>query len=411
MRSKAHPAFPSRLLWCSVSALLILATWSATPAWAQSAPPSGVVLADPSLAEETSPSGENIAGPVGEIVTASCASCGSGGIGLGHAHGGGLLGGCCSTCGSECVPGRFHTCFCTSDHMVGRMLCCLYECLCCPDPCYEPCWIAAANSAMFADSPRPVSHMRLRWDSGYNFEFPDRAEYFWARADGDGKGPSPIIPGRSRLRYMEFTYYTEAAAGPFGAFVEIPYRRVENEVYKHESGFADMNVGTKSVLIDCELLLLTFQFKTYIPIGQAAKGLGTDHVSLEPSLLWALQLAPDVYFQGQAAYFIPIAGDDIYAGDIFHYHLSLNFTFWRPIPDVQLIASAELNGWSVLDGAYTDPVDPAVIQRARDHLLSAGPGMRLVICDKLDFGFGAAFGITENNFAKDLYRAELRWRF
>src|SRR5262249_42476975 len=179
------------------------------------------------------------------------------------------------------------------------------------------------------------------------------------------------------------------------------------------SGFADMNVGTKSLLLDCELMQIAFQFRTFIPTGQPSKGVGTGHVSLEPSLLMALKLGPNTYFQGQAAYWIPISGDPDYAGDVFHYHLSLNQVLWRPLTGVQVIGTAELNGWSVLDGAFTLPSPAGAVQMdARGSILSAGPGLRVVICDKIDFGVGTAFAITsDNKWADQMYRTEFRWRF
>ena len=42
---------------------------------------------------------------------------------------------------------------------------------------------------------------------------------------------------------------------------------------------------------------------------------------------------------------------------------------------------------------------------------SAGPGFRLCICDKIDFGVGMQFALTSNRFADQLYRTEMRWRF
>ena len=38
-----------------------------------------------------------------------------------------------------------------------------------------------------------------------------------------------------------------------------------------------------------ELLLSTLQFKVFLPTGDAGRGLGTGHVSIEPSLVSALR--------------------------------------------------------------------------------------------------------------------------
>ena len=81
--------------------------------------------------------------------------------------------------------------------MVGRFFASLYECLCCPDPCYQPSWIPEANAGFFVDYARPQTLTRFRYDAMPHLEFPDRAEYWWARSminhkgSFQGKGPKP----------------------------------------------------------------------------------------------------------------------------------------------------------------------------------------------------------------------------
>ena len=62
---------------------------------------------------------------------------------------------------------------------MGRLLNGLYHCICCPDPCYEPKWNALADSAFFQDGARPVTQMRLRYESVADYTFPDKAEFLW----------------------------------------------------------------------------------------------------------------------------------------------------------------------------------------------------------------------------------------
>ena len=95
------------------------------------------------------------------------------------------------------------------------------------------------------------------------------------------------------LDYDDLLLYQEIAAGNFAFFIETSYRAVEPDINARHANFGDINLGTKSLLIDCELLQFTFQFRTYLPIGQTMKGLGNGHVSLEPSLLASLRLAKD----------------------------------------------------------------------------------------------------------------------
>jgi hypothetical protein len=284
-----------------------------------------------------------------------------------------------------------------------------------------------ADAAFFVDAARPVTQMRLRWDTGWDMTHPDRAEYFWARegvttanAGGGGKGPN-FVPGH--LDYKTLSMYMEGAAGGFGMFVETPYLDIEPvsgiqpgnppvAAGSNKSGFGDIMVGTKSLLLDCQLIQIAIEFKTYIPSGNFTTGLGTGHVSLEPSILLGLCLTPNSYLQGQFSYWIPISGDNLYQGNIFHCHLSYNHVLWRFCPEVLLVGTAECNEWSIINGNYTTlEGNTAVAVSARDTIFSVGPGVRLFVCDKIDLGVGSAFSLTSERWASELVRAEFRWRF
>ncbi|MCE9529815.1 MAG: hypothetical protein K8T89_01540 [Planctomycetes bacterium] len=344
-------------------------------------------------------------GAFNQVLQAGCSSCGAGMLGAGAASS--YLSGDCSgdDCEGGCFPGRKNCVPCVGQNCISRMFCAFHDCLCCPDPCYEPRWIGAANAAFFVDAARPISQTRIRWDSGRNMILPDRAEYFWARIGGKG-------PGRREtgLNYNELTLYSEAATERFSAFTEMPYRQLDPNVNNGASGFGDLKIGTKSLLLDCELIQLSLQFTTAIPIGAAGKGLGTGHVSLEPSLLAAIKLYPETYLQAQLAQWIPIGGTQGFQGGVLHYHFSLNHVICRPIGDTQLVGTMEFNGYTFQSGSFTDPV--LGVQRANGSTyVSVGPGLRYIICDKVDIGVGTAFSVTGQHFADQLYRTEFRWRF
>jgi hypothetical protein len=176
-----------------------------------------------------------------------------------------------------------------------------------------------------------------------------------------------------------------------------------------------MILGTKSLLLDCELVQFAFQFKTFLPTGDFTKGLGTGHVSLEPSVLMALKLDCNTYLQAEIAYRFPIGGDQFYEGPFMHCHVSLNRLLWCCGHDVQLIGTAELNSYHIFGGAYTDPLKgQAGIGLPADEIgntVDIGPGIRLVVCDRIDFGVGGFFALTDNNMGEEGLRAEFRWRF
>ncbi|MGF1579332.1 MAG: hypothetical protein ACFCD0_08225 [Gemmataceae bacterium] len=352
------------------------------------------------------------------VVQAGCSSCGTGGSwssGIAGDHlGHRLFTSGCSNCGDQlCFPGQESCTPCGPQHTAGgRFLAGLYKCICCPDPCYDGKWIPIADSAFFVEAARPVSVTRLRWDSGINYRFPDRSEFFIPRADGMGKGPRPVAPAIAipRLRYNQLNLYTEVASGKTGVIVEIPYRAINPDFAPAEAGFADMNIATKTFLFDCELLQVSFQFRTYLPIGQTLQGLGVGHVSLEPSLIFGIKLHEDGYLQGQIAEWIPIGGDTDFAGAVFHYHFAVNQVLYRILPEVPLIGTLELNGFVFQDGAFTDPI---LGQRAASETthVSLGVGLRLFVCDKIDFGMGFAAALTENHMEDQLFRSEFRFRY
>jgi hypothetical protein len=340
--------------------------------------------------------------PTGDGVSqVGCSSCG-GGL-LGYGGGGGCVG--CGNGSGQCSPGRHECdCCCSSDTCLGRFVNGLYQCVCCPDPCYEPHWVALADAAFFTDAARPVTQMRIRIDQMWDMNSPDRAEYFWAQIGA--KGPHSNSTIRS-IDVSDFRLYTEAAAGRAGISIDMPYRRIEKDF--DASGFSDMIIGTKAMLLDCQLMQITFGFKTYIPTGAPGTGLSTGHVGLEPSLIWALRLTPATYLQAQQALFIPTGGTPAFQGNVFNYSFSLNQILYGPCHDFQVIGTLELVGWEILNGSRTDGNGNQV--EAKTNILSAGPGIRVVICDKIDFGLGSLFALTNQHWAEEMIRFDFRWRF
>ena len=416
---------------------LAVAEQPASAAVAQSVLPANSLFAAPPgegvvPADERSAAGP-AAGPA--IVPVGCASCDAG-----------LLGsppppmfagptvmpvptiGCPS---GNCYAGRKGCdCCCDSESKWGHLWCGIYKCICCPDPCYEPCFVPLANAALGVDPVQPVTQVRIRADFGWAMTSPDKAEWFWAQEKGRGPSLSsggPAVPaapglpgsgamafpgpGEGSLDYRLASLYMEGAVGRFGVFVEMTYVDTDPTTFPGAAGFGDMNVGMKTLLLDCDLIKLTSQFRVFIPTGNVSEGLGNGHATLEPSLIWALKLTPETYFQGQVAYWRPIGGTDSFAGPVFHYHLSLNQLLCNCGKDVQLIGTAELNGYEITSGAYTQVDGTLGSARDLNPIISVGPGLRLSVCNVIDFGVGAAFSLTSDRLANQLIRAEFRWRF
>lgn len=357
------------------------------------------------------------------VELAGCTRCGQ----LGNP--GSLDFGYCAT--GRCTPGRAMCYPYVGDSLFQRISSLVYQCLSCPDPCYEATWNPLANAAIM-DNPRPQTMMRIRYDRFSNVTTPDRAGYFWAQANGKGLGPKPLRLSQSTpvmrplvqqpifVNFDEGSYSMEAgAAGKMSFFMTFPYRNFNsNQTYNGASGFGDMSLGTKSVIFDSELFLMTFQFKTYIPIGNATNGLGLGTVRFEPSLLMALKLSETSYIQGQVGEWIPLSAGSNYFGSILQTKFSWNQQLSEIIPNVPLIGFVELDTWSFQGGRYTElyytqnkQLRTISMPANSQTYLNLGPGMRIAFGNKIDVGTAVLMGLGPASWGNPIFTLDLRWMY
>jgi hypothetical protein len=317
-----------------------------------------------------------------------CDGCGSGSCGDGG----------CGSCGEgSCIPGRGPCVTCEGQSRIGRLFCAFHNALCCPDPCYEPRWIDAANSGMFLDSARPWTMSRIRYSALRNIIGANRGELFQA-APGRGPGVLPTVSADN------ISFYQEVSSGAFSLIVDTPYNSVSQG-----SGFGDLGIGTKTLLLDSELITSSFQFMTYIPVGNSTNGTGTGHTTLDPSLLGTVKLFTETYMQTQLGLYIPIGGTSSAQSEVMHYHASFNHVLCRPLPDTAIIANFEAVGYTFFGGTVTDV--NGVTTSGNGTIFTLGPTLRMAICNKIDVGFGVQFATTAVRLAEEQYRTEIRWRY
>ncbi len=181
---------------------------------------------------------------------------------------------------------------------------------------------AQGHAPGYIDWAVPRSIFRLRFDAGFNNERPDRAEFFYAQcgcAGGPGpggpQGPNGALNGS--VDYQDLRGYLEVATGRrFSIFGEVPVRFLQTSASvgpapgrsPDAAGISDLEAGFKYALIREADTTFTFQFKTYIPTGNASRGLGTDHVSLEPGFLAQQRVNRDLTVFGELRDWIPVNG-------------------------------------------------------------------------------------------------------
>jgi hypothetical protein len=302
---------------------------------------------------------------------------------------------------------------------------------------------------------------RLRYDAGFDMNRPDRAEFFYATwrelsfhphgimndgtfkgvfFDPKARGPEQL-PGR--LDFQEVSPYLEFAfSHRLSGFVEVPTRfvdfdnlqedpdherfpepRAENTEVPHNNvgGLSDIQAGFKAALIADPDRYLTFQFRTYIPTGDAGRGLGTGHTSLEPGILLYERLSERLALQGQFKDWVPIGGGPG-AGNVLIYGFSLGYDVYQHC-DLRITPVAEMVGWTVLSGfeSFAGPVTPpagvnvptthGVMDASGDTIVNAKIGVRTYFGRGQDVYVGWGRSLTGDRWYKDLFRVEYRIGF
>ena len=270
----------------------------------------------------------------------------------------------------------------------------------------------------YIDTAVPFTHFRLRYDNANDNPFPDRAEFFYAMCGIlGGPGPNDLETG---VDYQEIRPYFEYAwSNRFSAFIETPIRFIDPEVNPNESGFGDLETGVKYALRACPNWdYLTFQFKVYVPTGDAREGLGTDHVSLEPGLLWFHRLTDRMILEGEVRGWIPIGGSefngDDFAGEVLRYGLGVGYDLYqghnRCCQPTRLTAVTEMVAWTILDGQGLNGNTGAVFDASGDTIVNLKLGARFTSGPKsLYAGYGRA--LSGDVWYEDIVRLEYRYGY
>lgn len=259
----------------------------------------------------------------------------------------------------------------------------------------------------YIDSAIPGNVFRFRYDASFNNRRPTRAEFFYA--PGPPFGPGLPLPERS-VDYQDVSAYAEAAVGDrFSVFADVPVRFLNPDLNQNTAGLADMNAGFKCALLRGDAGVLTFQLRTFAPTGDASRGLGTRHVSLEPALLAHRPITDRFRLEGEFRYWVPVGGGD-FAGDVIRYGAGASYDVYRD-DRVRITPVAEFVGWTVLGGRenVVGPAGDAVIQNAAgDTMVHAKVGVRTRLGSRTDVYAGYGRPLTGDRWYENTFRLELR---
>ena len=293
------------------------------------------------------------------------------------------------------------------------------------------------------------NQIRFRFDAASDNPFPDRAEFFYPKCGcfTGGNGPGPALP-ESRVDYQELRADIEYVLFPgLSAFTELPIRFINPEVNENHTGLGDIRAGFKYALLEETDRFLTLQLRGYFPTGDGDKGLGTEHVSLEPGLLFQRNDGRLRTF-GEFRAWIPISSEKErfpnpapgstdplrnFAGTVLRYGLGASYDLYQqcctyPCSDCGVCHSyvknrlsfvSELVGWTVLDGLKFRTSNPAAPTDAAFFTFDSAAGDTIVNL-KLglrwsrpndSFGVGYGFALTDEVWYQNIVRVEYAYRY
>jgi hypothetical protein len=262
----------------------------------------------------------------------------------------------------------------------------------------------------YIDNAIPGNQFRLRYDAAYDDRRPNRAEFFWPK--GAPLGPGVPRP-ETNVDYQDLSADLEfALTRRLSTFVELPWRFVHPDVNPNAAGFADMNAGFKYAFLFTPDRVATFQFRTYIPTGDGARGFGNEHVSLEPALLVYQRLSDKLGIEGELRYWVPSGGTD-FAGDIMRYGIGLYYDIYRN-NRFRVSPVAEFVGWTVLGGKESFPHPSGLVsveEAAGQTIVNAKAGLRLTTGSRSDLYAGYGQALTGDRWYADTFRLEFRIRY
>ena len=278
------------------------------------------------------------------------------------------------------------------------------------------------------------SRIRVRFDTAFHDTAPDRAEFFYAKCgcyadlaandpafDPDTPGPRPGAANDVNFQHLDF--WGEYAVQPrLSVFGQLPIRWLQPQSFipgtggsfPDQSGIGDIRAGARFAVADADDHTLTVQAQFFLPSGDAAKGMGTDHASFEPELLYFRQLNEIVTLESQFGVWFPFGGsaglptsvDDKFSGNVLNYGIGSGFDLLRK-NGLRLGPVVELVGWHVFNGFQTATVADA----GGTNIVNLKIGGRLTMNDLHSVYVGYGHHLTDDTWYDDIVRFEYRLGF
>jgi hypothetical protein len=295
--------------------------------------------------------------------------------------------------------------------------------------------IIDASMVGYIDNAIVGSEARIRFDAAFNDAFPDRAEFVYAKCGCNGNGaPGPGTVGHipKNVNFQILSFMGEYAVNRrFSAFVQIPFRWIQPQgirptkitavppAFPNGAGISDVQAGLKFAMLASSRHYLTAQLLSYFPSGDSRSGLGTNHYSLEPALLYYQRLSDRFEIEGELGGWLPIGGSagapttspQGFAGNLFFYGIGpsyrlINGEGFRLAPVIELV------GWNVTGGQQTGSATSTRQSSASGiNIVNLKIGARMGFGGHSSLYVGYGKALTSADWYDQIVRVEYRYSF
>lgn len=300
-----------------------------------------------------------------------------------------------------------------------------------PQPEPEPVQRPPIDPSMvgYIDEAIIQSEIRVRFDAAERDDTPDRAEFFYAKCgcyrglpttnsayDPTAPGPGPGIP--QFVNFQQLYIYGELApTHRYSVFGQLPFRWLQAQgtplAFPSSGGIGDVQVGAKFAPFESETHFLTFQFASHMPSGDPAKGLGTNHATIEPMALYYQSLGSRASMEAQfgdthplsSSKGVPGVSGGGFAGDVLTYGVGGSYQFVQR-ESTRVAGVLELVAWNVQGGMVTPPASTNGA-----NIVNLKIGARISSAEHHSIYFGYGIALTSNTWYHEIFRTEYRYAF
>jgi hypothetical protein len=278
------------------------------------------------------------------------------------------------------------------------------------------------------------SKVRFRFDSGMGNNVPDRAEFFYAKCgcykyvpppanDPDAPGPGQGIP--NEINYRELYALGEYAINErYSVFGELPIRGISPQGFvptglldwEGTTGLGDLRFGGKANVFNNDNGGVTAMVRMALPTGDPKKGHGTNHASIEPSVIVHTSLSDRVGLEAQFGYWASIGGsagvnsEDSFAGDVITWGVGPSFDAYSS-DTLSISPVVELVGWRVIGGFQTCVTCGPDPSAGGTNIVNIKFGARAMVNGRHSIYGGFGWHLTEAVWYDKLFRFEYRLGF